>query len=276
MDVINLLPIGFSTWIMRRVGDLMFLILPKRRKIALNNLEIAFGSSKTPREKKKIALESFRHLMTTFMEFFRLPKFIKIAKQCIRFEGKEHIDISFARGKGAVLAMSHLGTWEYMGFIPYLNDYKATILVRALRNPFIYKHIDRLRNLMELKHLDKDMGPREIFLELKKNHGVAIVIDQWAGNDGIWIDFFSSPTSTTPIPARLVKSTGCSIISGYCVRESPGKYLIHVDPEVSFDRKDEDFVEKTTKELNRILENNIRKFPEQWSWTHRRWKNKRI
>ena len=276
MGLVNLFPMVISTWIMRRIGEIMCLAMPKRRKVAFDNLNIAFGDSKTPIEKRKIVTESFRNLLTSFMEFFRLPKFIKVAKKHIRFEGLENIDKAFAKGKGAVLAMSHLGSWEYVGFIPYLNNYKATILVRAIRNPFIYKYVDKLRNLMELKHWDKDMGVREIFSELKKNHGVAVVIDQWAGNDGIWVNFFSAPTSTTPLPARLVKRTGCALISGYCIRERAGKYLIRIDPEIKLDINDENFVEKTTVELNRLLENNIRHFPGQWAWTHRRWKDKRI
>ena len=276
MGFVNLFPIAVSTCIMRRIGEIVFLAMPKRRKVAFDNLNIAFSDSKLYIEKRNIVLESFRNLLTSFMEFFRLPKFIKVAKNYIRFEGLEHIDKAFAKGKGAVLAMSHLGSWEYVGFIPYLNNYKATILVRAIRNPFIYKYVDKLRNLMELKHWDKDMGVREIFSELKKNHGVAVVIDQWAGNDGIWVNFFSAPTSTTPLPARLAKRTGCALISGYCVRERAGRYLIHVNPEINLDINDEKCVEKTTVELNRLLEDNIRCFPGQWAWTHRRWKNKRI
>ncbi|MFH1046576.1 MAG: lysophospholipid acyltransferase family protein [Candidatus Omnitrophota bacterium] len=278
MLTINVFPIAVSTWIARRMGDVMFFLLPSRRKVALENLTIAFGDSKSNAQKINIARESFRHLATSFMEYFRLPKFVKKSEGYVHLIGTEHLDRAFERGKGAVLVMSHLGPWEYLVFLSYLKKYPTSVLSRPIKNPYFYRWIKSLRNLMDLSSLDKTDGVREILSQLKQNHLVAMVIDQWAGSDGIWTNFFNLPTSTTPLPARLARKTGCALIPAYCIRRASGQYEVHVEPEVVVEEdKDGDkemWVKTTTERLNHILEQQISAFAGQWVWTHRRWKDR--
>jgi len=273
--LINAFPINVSTWMARRIGDAAFLILLRRRKVALNNLTVAFGNSKSEKEKKRLTRESFRNLATCFMEFFRSPKFAKISEKHIQFQGVEHIERALAKAKGLILVMSHLGPWEYLGFIPYLKGYRSAILGKAIKNPYLYRRVKALRRMMNLDYIDKDEKAKKIFSLLKKNYGIAIAIDQWAGNEGIWVDFFGKPTSTTSVPAELAKRTGCTLLPAYCVRLASGEYQIHIEPEVLLRENDTNSVENTTKELNSRLEDEIRAFPEQWMWTHKRWKDKR-
>ncbi len=275
MAVINFFPLALSTWIARRIGDILFLAMPGRRKVALENLDIAFGDSKTYAEKRRIARESFCNLIICFTEFSRLPRFAKIWRQHITFYGAENIINARAEGRGIIFAMSHLGPWEYVAFLAKYTDSPTTIIGRAIRNPYVYRWIVQLRQSAGLEYHDKDKGIKPLFSEVKKGNAVAIVIDQWAGNQGVWVDFFSKSTSTTYFPARLSKKTNSALVSGCCVRKANGSYEIHVDPEIIFDKKDNDYVENATRELNRRLEEKIRIFPEQWTWTHRRWKNRR-
>ena len=274
MALINFFPITISTWISRRIGDALFLILSSRRRVALNNLTIAFGDTKSGPEKTSLALESFRHLMTCYMELFRLPKFVKVSEKHVHLNNSELIDNALARGKGILLVMTHLGSWEYLSFLAKHKKSPAITLGRVIRNPYIYKWVESLRKTGGLRHKNKDMGIRWIFSELKQNHMVGIAIDQWAGNEGLWIDFFSRPTSTTSLPARMAKRTGCALILAYCVRVASGEYEIYVEPEIPVSKDDDDWIENTTKELNHIVERKIRAFPEQWMWMHKRWKSK--
>ncbi len=273
MALINFLPITLSTWTARRIGDAMFLIMPSRRRIAFENLTIAFGNSKPDAEKRRLALESFRNLATSLMEFFRLPKFVKISAEHVRFKGTEHIDHAFVKGKGAILVMSHLGPWEYLGFIACLKKYPTTVLVKPIRNPYFYQWVKSLREIVGLKYSDRTMGAKGIFSGLRANGLVAIIIDQWAGSEGLWVDFFGRPTSTTPLPARLAEKTGSAIVSGCCVRVGCGKYEIHITP-VSIGENENNWIEAMTKKLNYLLEQQIRAFPGQWMWTHKRWKER--
>lgn len=279
MWAINVFPIAVSTWIARRIGDIAFFLLPGRRRIALENLTIVFGHSRTKAQKMSIARESFRHLMTSFMEFFRLPKFVKKSAGHVRLMGTGHLDRAFARGKGAILVMSHLGPWEYLVFLSYLKRYPTSVLGKFIKNPYFHRWIKASRKLMDLKPLDKTNGIKEILSQLKQNHLVAMAIDQWAGSDGIWTNFFNVPTSTTALPARLAYKTDCALIPAYCIRLACGEYEIHVEPEVIVEKGREDakdaWVKTTTERLNAILEEQIRGNATQWSWTHRRWKDRK-
>ncbi len=277
MALLNLFPIAISTWIARRIGKVIFLIMASRRKVAFNNLAIAFGNSKSESERRMIALESFRHLMTSLMEFFRLSKSsIQEIKQGVYIKGTEYLDHAFSKGKGVVLILSHLGPWEYMGFLTYLKKHPTVVLGRPIRNLYFYQWVKSLRKTVNLDYIDKTLRPKKIFSGLRQNHLVAIMIDQWAGNEGLWIDFFGIPTSTTSLPARLAKRTGCALIYARCIRVASGKYEINILPEISIEDNGENWVENMTKRINCLLEEEISSFPEQWLWTHKRWKGKRI
>ena len=272
-EIVNAFPIEISSWIARRVGDLLFFLMTERRKIAFDNLDIAFGNTKTTTEKRRIARESFRHLTTSLMEFFRIPKILKGSERRFRFQGAQYTDQAFAKGKGVLLVISHLGSWELLAFLPYLKKYPCSVVGRSMKNPYIYQWIQSLRRSTTLNHIDKKSAAKAIFSELKKNHLVAILIDQWAGAEGLWTDFFGEPTSTTSIPARFARKTGCALVPACCLRIRSGQYLIQIKPEIPFPRNAENWEEQTTQELNRELEEQIAVHPEQWSWAHRRWKS---
>ncbi len=269
---VNGLPIAVSTWIARKLGGLFYFLLPMRRKVALSNLEIAFKNTLPLRQKKLIAREAFRNLATSLMEFFRIPSMLAEAPQRFEIEGTEYLDRALEKGKGVIFVVSHLGSWEYLEFLFYLRDYPCAVVVREIKNAYIYNWIQKLRAKTRIHPIDRIHSSKEILRTLKKNQLVAILIDQWGGNDGLWVGFFDEKTSTTSIPARLAHKTGAALIPGYCVRTGSGHYKIVIRPEVPMDQNDEEFEIKTTTQLNRLLEDEIRRYPDQWTWTHRRWK----
>ena len=109
---------------------------------------------------------------------------------------------------------------------------------------------------------------------LRENRVVAVLIDQWAGSEGLWIDFMGSLTATTSLPSRLAAKTGCELVPAYCLRTGTGQYEIQVLPAISVSSEEKDWEKNVTQRLNENLGNYIRLYPEQWSWGHRRWKAK--
>ncbi len=270
--IINALPIAYSTWIARRIGDLIFLFMRKRREVALRNLNIAYGDSLSIEEKKTIARESMRNFATSLMEFFRTPAMLRQAKECFEFEGLEILDQAFAKGKGIIFVISHLGAWEYLAFVPYVWGYPFSVVVKETKNPYVFKWIQQLRISMKLNPIPRKKAIKQVLSELKKNHLVAILIDQWAAGEGIAVDFFGKLTSTTSIPVRLAKKTGAALVPGYCLRKASGRYKIVIRPAVAIAEESDSWERQTTLNLNQLLEKEILKYPEQWLWTHRRWK----
>ncbi len=272
--VANLIPLSISYWIGKRLGDLSYYLMGKRRKVALSNISKAYGDSLTPDQKRKIARRSFENVALSIVELFTIPKFLKSASKRFRFKGIENMEAAFAKGKGVIWVISHLGSWEYLAFLPYLKHYSCSVVVKALKNPYVNQELIRFRKMTLNNPIAKKNAAKEILYELKKNHLVSILIDQWAGGEGAWTTFFGQATSTTSIPVRIAKKTGCALIPAYCIRKSPGQYEFDVKPAVPLRGDGETWEAETTQELNRLLEEEIRKYPEQWMWGHRRWKPK--
>jgi len=269
---VSLLPWGCALFISRTLAYCFYWLVPRRRQIALDNLEIAYGAQKTRQEKNKLVITSFQNLILSVYELFTTEKIIPQAQNKFQLEGVEHLEKAFSKGKGIVFAISHLGAWEYLGFLPYLTQFPCSVISRAIRNPYLNAHVHRMRQATGLQNILKENSVRKILSELKQNHLVAILIDQWAGKDGLTSTFFGLETSTTSIPARLAHRTQAAIVPGYCLRLPGGNYKILIRPEVPVDKDPNDWECKTTEILNRYLESEILKYPEQWIWTHRRWK----
>jgi KDO2-lipid IV(A) lauroyltransferase len=268
--LVNLFPITWSTWMARRVGDLIFFFIPKRRKTALENLNIAYGDTLSGEEKRRIAQEAIRNLATTLMEFFRIPSMLHTVKESFEIEGRPILDEAFAKGKGVIFVVSHLGSWEYLEFLFYLTGHPCAVIVRNTQNPYIFSWIQKLRKMTTVDPLPKRGSIRKVLSELKKNRLVAILIDQ-ADQEGRYANFFNKPALTTALPARLAQKTGARLVPGYCLRTGCGRYKIIIRPELPVEEGD-DGERLTTEKLNQWLEKEILAHPEQWIWTHRRWK----
>ncbi len=272
--LLRLVPLSLSGWIVKRVADIYFFCSPTRRKITLENLTLAYGDTRSADQKRTIARRSFESQALSILELFVINKMKQHAARRFSITGQQHFDEAVARGKGIVFVASHLGSWEYIGFGGYLKRYPCSPLVRHIKNPYLDTTIDVLRRAIDNVPILKGASAlRQTLGELRQNHGVAIVIDQWAGSEGLWIEFFGRATSTTSLPARLAHKTGCALIPIYCVRKTIGQYEIHILPAVPLPA-DPAWELHTTKRLNDILESQIRKHPEQWSWSHRRWRPK--
>ncbi len=272
VSLVNAFPIPVSYFLTQGLGRLIFYFLKKRRKITRQNLDRAYASRLTPAEKDKIAMGSFQSMTTSIFEFFRTPQILKQAGQMFEFTGTEHLDKAFARGRGVILVISHTGSWEYLSFLPNLRKYPCAVVTKTFKNPYLYRHIKYLREITSLKNIDKKNAAKSILAELKKNHLVAILIDQWAGIEGVWGPFFGEGTSSTNIPARLALRNGAALVPAYCLRKAPGRYEIRIEPEVLFEETKENPELEMTNRLNLLLEKQILRLPEQWAWGHSRWK----
>ena len=125
-----------------------------------------------------------------------------------------------------------------------------------------------------LSDLDKDRAIWAVYAAVKNKGIAAILLDQWAGGEGIWTPFFGKETSTTTIAARFAQKTGALIIPSFCIRVRPGYFKLICLPEIVVDDEKRETEMNITRKLNEVLEEMIRCYPEQWIWGHRRWKDK--
>jgi len=272
-SILNLFPLSLSGWILKRAGDIFFYGSSKRRNIALSNLTLAYGDTLSAAQKSKLTRKCFENGALSILELFLIKKIKRNASSRFTTSGKHYFEEALSRGKGVIFVASHLGSWEYIGFPGYLNKVPHAVIVKKIRNKYLDKMIDSLRREIDTVPIPKINAIRQTLAELRQNHTVAVVIDQWGGSDGIWMDFFGTATSTTSLPARLAKKTGCALIPIYCLRKEIGQYEIQVLPEIPLS-SGPDWEFDTTRRSNEILQSQIRQYPEQWSWGHRRWKPK--
>ncbi len=273
--VLSLLPFRVIFWLAKQAGNLCYFLMPKRRKIALDNIRAALGENLSKRQQRHLARTSFQNISLSLVELFMIDKIRKESARLFQWRGRENFEHAFAQGRGLILTVSHAGSWELLGILPYLTPHPVSVVVKEIRNPYLNHRINNLRRKMNLVPIPKQGSAREVLKRLKNNECVGVLLDQWAGGEGAWLDFFNRPTSTTTIPARLAKKTGCLLVPAYCLRNPKGSYTIQVEPAVELPNADvPDWENVVTQRLSDLLERQIRANPEQWIWTHRRWKAK--
>ena len=250
-----------------------FPLLTRKRQTALDNLAMAFPE-KTEAERGQIAQKSFESNAMSMAELFIIQKIVDTAEQRFDVSETTSFDKAIAQGKGVVLACSHLGAWECHELISNLKKTPLIVIVKNLKNPFLNREINRLRALTSVIPHDKDRAIRAVYAAVKNKGIAAILLDQWAGGEGIWTPFFGKETSTTTIAARFAQKTGALIIPSFCIRVRPGYFKLICLPEIVVDDEKRETEMNITRKLNEVLEEMIRCYPEQWIWGHRRWKDK--
>jgi len=202
-----------------------------------------------------------------FIKDFRstnLEKYLKV-------NGMEHLDEIKKNKKPVIFISGHFNNFELMAMQIEKSGINLAAVYRPLNNIFLNKTMEKIRkNFICRNQIKKGIsGLREILTFFKKNTSVAIMIDQRV-TEGIKCNLFNKPAFTTTIPAQLIKKFNCPVISVYVERKNKINFEITVDKPIYFERDDN--LEKITKNLNLWLEKMISKNPEQWIWTHNRWK----
>lgn len=271
--VANALSIEQASRLAAFFSRIAFHLLARKRETAIANLALAFPE-KTLEERLLIAKKSFESNGMSMAELSMIQKIVDTAKQRFDLSETTTFDRAIAQKKGVILACSHLGAWECHELICQLKNTPLMVIVKNLKNPFVNQEINRLRALTSVIPYDKDRAIRGVYAAIKNKGIAAILLDQWAGGEGIWIPFFGKETSTTTIAARFAQKTGALIIPSFCIRVRPGYYKLINLPEICVENESRETEMEITKKLNGALEEMIRRYPEQWIWGHRRWKDK--
>jgi len=259
----------------RRLAHWGFCIDRRHRRLALEQLQYAFGSEKISSELEAIARGCFEHLAMLFMEALRMPS-MPPEELCAvaRIDGVEHLQEALRGGKGAVIFSGHFGNWE-VGAVRLIYEGLPVIpLSRSARSPRLAKAIAAIRQRLDFPVIPISEGARGILRALKANQIVPIMPDRFARGEGLTVPFFGRPTHVWHTPAIMAQRTGCPIIPTHSIRQADGRYVVQVDPPVevahSGDR-DQDLY-TTTARLMELLEGLIRQHPEQYTWPYRLWR----
>ena len=189
----------------------------------------------------------------------------------IQIEGQDILDEIKKSKKQVVFVSGHFGNFELMAMYLEKSGIKLSAIYRPLNNIFLNQIMERIREKFICKYqIKKGIGGLKKLISLKKNKfSTALMIDQRV-SEGILSNLFNQEALTTTIPAQLVKKFSIPVVPVYIERIEGLNFKIVIYDPIKF--SNEDTIENITLKLNQILEKMILKKPEQWIWSHNRWK----
>ena len=202
-----------------------------------------------------------------FIKNFRNSKY----KKFLTIEGQEILDELKDSKEPVVFISGHFNNFELMAMQIEKSGINLAAIYRPLNNIFLNKIMEKIRTkYICRKQIKKGgSGTRELLESFKNNYSIAIMIDQRV-SESIKVDFFNQKASTTTIPAQLFKKFGSKIVPIYIERINGVYFKMTVSRPIIFEK--ESTIEEITLKLNKWLEKMILINPDQWIWSHDRWK----
>ena len=245
-----------------------------RKSVARSNIERAFPGQ-DDRWRARVLAEHYRELGRVAADYARLPSLGRAPRERIfsKFQGEEHVHAARARGRGVLFLTGHLGNFELLASV-MSQLMPLAVVVKPMSNPGATAWLAKLRQSAGVDQLPIGAGVRGALRRLKAGGAVAMLADQDARRDGVFVSFFGHQASTPAGPAWLSLASGAPLVFGTCLRGRNGRYEARFYPPlVPTGRADDpNDVLALTQRHTGMLEAIIRERPESWFWLHKRWK----
>lgn len=270
--ILNRLPRAWALALGRLLGAGLYLAMPYRKNVAWTNLSLALPE-RSRRQRRAILNRTYQHFGMVLVDFVRIPAISAGRLGSIIDFDETHAREARERGSGAVIMSGHLGNWELI--VPAL----------ALRGyPFIPVIVPQtgsggplvkaIRESTGSRYISKRTPTRTMLRLLKEGNFLGLAGDQDARKSGVWVTFLGRPSSRPRGGAVFALQTGAPMLAGWCTLKNDGRYHLGFTP-VSTENlpRDRDRAFQTlTQRYVGVLEEAIRRHPEQYFWFHRMWK----
>lgn len=274
------LPPRMAYAIGRSMAKAAYLVAGDLRRTGAINLRLAFPE-KTEAERAILLRECFDSLGRELGLFSQMrTRSREELRQLIEPVGWENLEKARAeRADRLIYFTGHLGAWEMTSLGISLLGYPFTFLVRRLDNPLIEQIVDEVRTKFGNRTIDKLSAARSMLKLLRTGeHALGLLPDlNTLDDEAIFVDFFGVPAATTFVIAKLAVRTNTPLISFFAPwSEEKKKYLLIAEPPIfpECTGDEEADVRRVTIEITRRVENQIRQYPGQWLWIHKRWKTR--
>ena len=257
--------LGFCTWI----------ILGNYRRLAQRNVTIAFGNEKSPWQLRRLVRRHFQRLGANLLCSVKLTG-MPLEKMATRIEAEnlDFIHRELRAGRPVVLILSHLANWELFAHIlpKYIGYVRNSTIYQRLGNRFIDEHVRRVRGRAGVEMFDRKEGFDKAIKLLRDGGAIGILSDQHAGDHGVWAPFFGRLASTSPLPALLAKRTRAALVGVAIYTDGRARWRVVISPAL---QDNQESVGSLSAKTNQVIEQQIRRAPEDWFWVHNRWKTPR-
>ncbi len=244
----------------------------RSKEIIKKNIKI-FSPTIKENEINKIIKKMWGNYGRILAEYPYIPSFRKKKlDNYLMIDGLENLEKIKKNKKPALFISGHFNNFELMAMTIEIEGVDLFAVYRPLNNKFLNLIMEYLRKKYICKNqIEKGLkGLRKALALFKKGKSLAIMIDQRV-SEGMDIELFGKNAFTTTIPAQFVKKFGCIIQPVYIQRIDSVHFKVVFDEHITF--KKNQSIEEITKYLNKWLEKKITKNPDQWIWTHNRWKH---
>jgi KDO2-lipid IV(A) lauroyltransferase len=257
------------------LGPIFYHLVPIRKRVAQDHIRRAFPEY-DEQDIERLLKASYASVSKTILEILKLPRLDReVLRAIVSIEGKEHLDRALEKGNGLIVVTYHFGNWELMGTATVLSGYPLDVIYQRQANPLSDAYINRTRELMGMRIIERGEAVNRAIRALKENRLVAFLSDQDAHEEGVFAPLFGRPASTPRGPAVLSLRLGIPIVTTVSIRNADGTHRVIITPlETERSGNMEEDVLAIASEFNRRLEQYIREQPSQWLWFHRRWKTR--
>lgn len=257
------------------VGTCIRMLWRRRRLIALDNLTRAFPEWSQKRV-HEVTAAVFRNFGITAFEILRItPSTSNRIPRLVDGQGTSLLADVNREGKGVLLLSGHIGNWELLAGWVRAMEFPLDVVVKPMRNPLADSLYNARRRDLDVGIIHTQVATRGIVQALRQKRFVAILMDQYAGEEGVEVEFFGRKVATPRGPAVLALKFNCPILTGVMIRLPDGRFRVEADEPLHYAAtgNEKDDVIAITQAVTTRIENHIRRHPDQWLWTHRRWRD---
>jgi KDO2-lipid IV(A) lauroyltransferase len=278
LKVMGILPRPLSRAFAIGIAQLVYLLHFRLRQVGMRNLAMAFPE-KNEAERRRILRGEFTSLGRQLAELCQFPRYTADnIDEVVVYDGLEHFQKAYARRKGVLFLTAHFGGWELSAFAHSLHGHWLHVVMRPMDNPYLDQLLRRYRTMHGNKLVPKDDFVRGLLAAMRCGETVGILMDtNMTPPQGVFVDFFGIPACTASGLARIAMRTDASVVPGFTIWDDKlGKYRLRFDPAIELVRTGDleaDIVANTQK-FTKVIEDYVRRYPEQWLWVHRRWKTR--
>lgn len=262
------------------IGKIGAGIIPKRRRIAIDNIRLALPALRNNpdfhhRTPEDIAGMMFYHLGMSFVETCRLYHGRgKEVLESIEVRGGEYLEAARSRGKGVIILTGHCGNWELAALALARHfDTSMSVVARRQNNPYLNSMVAKIRLRYGNLIIYKNNAFRNILAVIRKNGMIGLLIDQAVlPEEGALINLLGRNAWASKAPVLLARRSGTAVVPAFIHREAD-RHIIEIHPELVFSNDaTEQGITADVQKYSRVIENFIMRHPVDWYWVHRRWK----
>jgi len=268
------LPLRVGRAVGRMLGRLAWHVARRERRRALEHLAIAFPDYDAA-ARRRIVKSMFQHLGMSLLEIAWLPNVNEATRsRTTVVEGLDRILEIIDSGRGVVIFTAHCGNWEWLSYVTGTFGRPVAVLQREREDPRMNRFITEIRARAGVRTIDRGSpgAAREMIRAVRRGGILAFVLDQNIRTESVKVPFFGRPALTPIGPVKFAIRTEAVVAAALIERGADGmQYARFAEP--IYCKRDDDPIALTAR-VTEVIEQQVRRRPEQWVWMHDRWRER--